>query len=102
MKRFDISSDFLPTTYLVQIGGSLSSYSEWVHSKGVNIDLEFNGERGLCWKDESCILIYLPKKCKSVLSHEIFHAVKYTEEHTSCNDEEFGAMCTEFLASKLL
>ena len=40
MKRFDISSDFLPTTYLVQVGGSFSSFKKWVRNSGVIEDIE--------------------------------------------------------------
>ena len=102
MNRKKIESDFLPTVYLCQVGGSFASYSKWVHSEGVNIDMEFGEERGACWKNGAYILIYVQEKCAAVISHEIFHAVNFTQEHTSCPDEEFGGMCTEFLASKLL
>jgi hypothetical protein len=102
MNRKRIESDFLPTVYLCQVGGSFSSYSKWVNDQGANVDLEFEDERGACWRNGAYVLIYVQEKCKAVICHEIFHAVNNTQEHTSCFDEEFGGMCTEFLASKLL
>jgi hypothetical protein len=103
MKRLFIKNDFLPTGYLCQIGGSFESYSNWVYSQGIDADLEFEDDYlGACWKNGPNILIYVSQKCNSVIAHEIFHAVLKTQQHTSCYDEEFGAMCTQFLASKLL
>ena len=103
MKRLFIKNDFLPTGYLCQIGGSFESYSNWVYSQGIDADLEFEDNYlGACWKSGPNVLIYVGQKCNSVIAHEIFHAVLKTQQHTSCYDEEFGAMCTQFLASKLL
>tara|TARA_R100000482_G_C5059459_1_gene116413 strand:- start:197 stop:508 length:312 start_codon:yes stop_codon:yes gene_type:complete len=103
MKRLFIKNDFLPTGYLCQIGGSFESYSNWVYSQGIDADLEFEDDYlGACWKNGPNILIYVSQKCNSVIAHEIFNAVLKTQQHTSCYDEEFGAMCTQFLASKLL
>tara|TARA_R100001129_G_scaffold186144_2_gene176644 strand:+ start:3386 stop:3697 length:312 start_codon:yes stop_codon:yes gene_type:complete len=103
MKRIFVKNDFLPTGYLCQIGGSFESYSNWAYSQGVVKDLEFDDSfLGACWKSGPHILIYVSKKCNSIIAHEIHHAVIKTQQHTSCYDEEFGAMCTQFLASKLL
>ncbi len=103
MKRLFIKNDFLPVGYLCQIGGSFESYSNWICSQGVDFDLEFEDDYlGACWKSGPYIMIYVSEKRNSVIAHEIFHAVLKTQEHTSCPDEEFGAMCTQFLTSKLL
>jgi|TARA_R100000908_G_scaffold57938_1_gene33921 hypothetical protein len=102
MKRFDISSDFLPTTYLVQVGGSFESFKKWIQESGVIEDIELGECRGCCWTISPWILVYTESNDKPLIAHEIYHAVHSTQEYADCKDEEFGAMCTEFLASKLL